>query len=259
VFSKGAFWVNGYAAACRAESKLLQLHHAAKVGFRVPRTLVSNDVDAIRDFVNGCDGAIRKSLLLFQWLEDKRSHSTLASSISADDLVSEPPRLPYCDIYQERIRKRSEIRAFLFGGTFFAVEISPGQSKADLVDFRTLHESRGNVAVIDFPQELKSACLRLLQALGLVSAVIEVMIDENGDFVFTEINQAGQFLWIMNHFPDSAILDAFVDFLISADPNFERIEQKSDLTLSAIRETEIYEELLAEEKEGLCPEPFAGV
>jgi hypothetical protein len=90
--------------------------------------------------------------------------------------------------------------------------------------------------------------------LGLVSAVLEIMVDEDGRYVFTEVNQGGQFLWVTEHFPDSPILDAFADFLIERDPAFV-YDGQGELTVSRVRETEAYRELRTKERAGLYPPP----
>jgi hypothetical protein len=259
VFNRNTFWVNELAAVYRAESKMLQIDRAASVGFKVPRTLVSNDVAEISDFITGRSRVIRKSLILFHWLEDGKSCSTMASPITVEDLTGEGQRLSYCDIYQEFIPKTSELRTFIFGNTFFTVEVRPEPGAAELVDFRVLHKRPESVRPVELPSHVKEMCLALLRSLGLVSAVIEIMVEPSGDYVFTEVNQGGQFLWITNHDRDSAVLDAFSEFLIAKDPNFEWEQDKSELTVSSIQESGVYQELLNEEKEGLCPEPFSGI
>jgi glutathione synthase/RimK-type ligase-like ATP-grasp enzyme len=258
-FRRDVFWVNKFSAMYVAESKFAQLELAEKVGFRVPRTLVSNDRAEIVDFIERTGAVIRKSLILFHWIEDGKSYATLANSIRPDDLKNEGKWLPYSDIYQERIEKKSEIRTFVFGKTFFSVEMTPDTSHEGLVDFRMLHSSPGRVALVELPDEVKRKCLALMAALGVVSAVIEIMKDTEGRYVFTEVNQGGQFLWITQHFPTCSILDAFSEFLISRDPDFEWTDDSTGLTLSSVAESEPYQELLVEEKGGCAPPPFWGV
>lgn len=254
------FWVNEYWSMYAAESKFLQLEHAERSGFRIPTTLVSNNTAEIRDFVESNDAVIRKSLILFHWLEDGKSFATMANQIRASDLEGEGEHLPYSDIYQERIEKVSEIRTLVFGRTFFSVELTPGIEHERLVDFRTLHSVSGRVRLVDLPEELKTKCLALMGALGVVSAVIEIMVDTEGNYIFTELNQGGQFLWITQHFPRCAILDAFSEFLIRRDPDFEWVaDDEEAMTLSEVADSAPYRELLVEEKESCAPPPFWGV
>jgi glutathione synthase/RimK-type ligase-like ATP-grasp enzyme len=49
---------------------------------------------------------------------------------------------------------------------------------------------------IDLPENVHEACLRLLKEFGLNYGAIDLCLDENGEYIFFEINRAGQFLWM---------------------------------------------------------------
>jgi len=54
----GVTWVNHPQAEATAQFKPLQLDVASACGFRTPRTLISNDPDAVRRFYDECGGQI---------------------------------------------------------------------------------------------------------------------------------------------------------------------------------------------------------
>ena len=60
--SRDAYCINPLQSATRAEDKIFQLDLARRVGFQIPATLVSNDVDRIRRFISDGGEYICKSL-----------------------------------------------------------------------------------------------------------------------------------------------------------------------------------------------------
>lgn len=61
--------------------------------------------------------------------------------------------------------------------------------------------------------------------LGLLFGCIDLMVTPDDDYVFLEVNEMGQFLWIERANPDIRMLDTFCDFLIrSAPPQLAQAE-----------------------------------
>src|SRR5260370_42036743 len=53
-----ALWVNPPIAQPTAELKTRQLVAAQRVGLRIPRTVMTNDMDVVRDFVDKAQGQV---------------------------------------------------------------------------------------------------------------------------------------------------------------------------------------------------------
>jgi hypothetical protein len=81
--------------------------------------------------------------------------------------------------------------------------------------------------------------------LGLSTASFDLMVDKEGRFIFSELNQAGQFLWLEAY--GVPALEAFSEFLISGDPNFVWQPTKRPLRAQEIYDSARLKDLLAEE------------
>ena len=86
-------------------------------------------------------------------------------------------------------------------------------TKRGQTDWRQASLSSLEVEVVSIPDTLRAGCLKLLEALGLVFGCIDVIKSEDGDYVFLEVNQMGQFLWLEEANPQIPLLDAFCQFL----------------------------------------------
>ncbi len=49
---------------------------------------------------------------------------------------------------------------------------------------------------------------------------IDIVVTPTGEYVFLEINQMGQFLWLESLNPDFRLLDIFIRFMLSKDRCF---------------------------------------
>lgn len=219
--SERCFWVNAPESAASAENKIAQLLVARRLGWRVPNTLISNSEDDVLAFIREASGkVVRKSFLTYAWQDERAVKTSNTSLVTADDVLAGDVSC-YSDIYQEFIDKKSEVRVVFFGNQYYAVEVANNQDET-LVDFRRLHSDAKALRMITLDNGTIEKCRRLMREMGLCSATIEFAIDTNGDEVFLECNQAGQFLWLINYFPELPLLQDFVEFLLSGDPEYSR-------------------------------------
>jgi len=212
-------WVNRPDAAAAAESKILQLSLAARIGFPIPRTLISNDKATISAFLDSPVSKIQKSLAPYVWLgEEGRVNNT--ARVTLEDLPGEKALSHTVEIYQDCIDKRAEVRAFFMGSSYFALKMTPLDSGVGSVDWRILHlPGHSEIEHHRLSPEVEALCRAMMNELGIVTASFDLMIANDGSVVFAELNQAGQFLWMDAH--GLPVLDAFCEFLASGDPDYE--------------------------------------
>jgi len=224
-----AFWVNPRSGVERASCKALQLREAARCGFAVPKTLMSNDPAQVRDFFRACNGDVVYKLQLPAWWDT--GNGGLASAFTArlssrhleDDAIRNCPA-----IFQERVRKAFELRITCMGDTFVAVKLNSQESDRGKTDWRVADAVKGLAQEpFSLPRDVERACRRLLERLGIVFACIDVVVTPDGDYVFLEVNEGGQFLWLEERVPDLRMLDIFSEFIASGDPDFVYSDQRS--------------------------------
>lgn len=209
-------WMNQPQKARDAESKILQLSLATKLGISIPDTIISNDPTQIRKFIRSApNGAIRKSMIPFYWMESQTPYANLTSIITEADLPADPILSSYPEIYQHLIHKRSEVRVYIVEDHTFSYHFSPHIKDAP-VDWRGFHGRGKGVKVRDQTNEIiNTYCRSLMTELNLKTASIEFAYDNDGKIYFLELNQAGQFLWM--EFIESGVLSATVSVLMEQE------------------------------------------
>jgi len=191
----GAFWVNPPAGFSRANLKIEQLRSAARSGFRIPETLVSNDPAEIIPFVKARAGrVVYKAFFPFSWQSPEGGAATLFSSaVSIEDLPEDPVLAAVPGIYQDLVDKAYEIRATVFGERFFAVKVHSQKIPSAHMDWRAATD-RVPLEVLALPDSLKRACRAVMDDLGIVFGCFDLVVTPNDDYIFLEVNEMGAFL-----------------------------------------------------------------
>ncbi|MGH9838423.1 MAG: hypothetical protein ACREEM_06530, partial [Blastocatellia bacterium] len=121
----GVKWINSPFAIQRAQIKFPQLAAAKQLGFRIPRTLITNDPDRAHQFCRECrNQVICKSLLTTSVKLDDLSYHTYTHKVAEKELEDCLSNVRYAPtLFQEYIPKKTEIRATVMGDEVFACEI----------------------------------------------------------------------------------------------------------------------------------------
>lgn len=198
-----------------AENKQLQLQVADELGLETPRTLVTNDPDSVRDFMQACDGrVITKMLSSFAIYENGLEKVVFTNPLSPDDLENlEDLRL--CPMtFQEMVPKRLELRVTVVGDRVFSASIDSQASDRALHDWR-----RDGLGMIDdwkeyeLPEDVKARLLRLMDYFGLNYGAADIIVTPEGRHVFLEVNPVGEFFWL-ERVPGLPISKAIADVLL---------------------------------------------
>jgi glutathione synthase/RimK-type ligase-like ATP-grasp enzyme len=97
-------------------------------------------------------------------------------------------------IFQEYIEAKVDLRITVVGDDIFPAEIG-SQETSYRVDFRMcMHEADIRPHVL--PPAVAAKITDLMRALGLVYGAIDMRLTPDGEYVFLEINPAGQWLFI---------------------------------------------------------------
>lgn len=186
-----ALWMNYPQATYLAECKPYQLLIAQRCGFLVPKTIISNDADAIkRSFERGL---VIKSLDTVLLRENNDCLFTYTTITHKDALhqenVSSAPLLA-----QEVLTEKTDIRVTVVGKKLFAVRILSGGKGID-GDWRIVPKENLEYENIQLAPDIELSCLRLVSSLGLSFGAIDLIENNHGTF-FLEINPTGEWGWI---------------------------------------------------------------
>lgn len=182
-------WVNPRAADDAAHRKPYQWTVAQKIGLSIPRTLVTSDPAAARDFIKAMAPrrVVFKPFLatLQSWRETRIIDAT---DVERLDLVRLAPV-----IFQEYI-DGADLRVTMIGDKIFAAEID-ARATSYPFDMRMVIEE-AILRPVDLPDRLSIALLKLQRRLNLDYGAIDLRRTEDGDYYFLEVNPAGQWLFV---------------------------------------------------------------
>ena len=184
-----ATWVNDPDRDDSGSRKMRQLKLAARLGLRVPRTCMTNDPERARAFIAAePGGVIFKSFSATPqtWRETRPVREVDL------DLLDSVRFAPV--IFQELVPGGVDIRVTVVGREVFAAEFLAGQSAYEF-DFR-LDTAHCPTAPHTLPPAVTERLLALMDRLGLVYGAIDLRLAPDGDYVFLEINPAGQWLFV---------------------------------------------------------------
>jgi hypothetical protein len=205
VLNINAVWVNPIDKVSIAEHKLYQLDIARSAGFKVPRTLVSQDAKKLRDFASGNKiGTICKPIFHGLFFDGKCRFAAYTRRIQPDDLDGQNASI--CPILlQEEIPRDADIRATIIGAHCFVTEIKGDERIIDWRDPK--FEVRYVISSLD--EEIYAKSRYVLNRLGLLYGAFDFIRTPDGELVFLEVNPTGEWAWLEDKlgFP---MRDAFI-------------------------------------------------
>lgn len=203
-------WVSHPHDVARAEWKPLQLQVAANVGLATPRTLISNDASAAREFARSCTGPVickpMSSVTLAEGGRTLITYSTVVNPESFDETVFATT----ANLIQEWVPKEREARVTVVGPRILAVAIDADSDRAR-IDWRADYANL-RYEPIDAPPDVADKVLRYLAAFNLHYGAFDFIITPAGEWVMLECNPAGQWLWL-HHAADLPIPAAIAGLL----------------------------------------------
>jgi glutathione synthase/RimK-type ligase-like ATP-grasp enzyme len=246
VFKPDALWINSFEGQRLANDKIRQLICAKEIGLRVPNTLVSNDIDDIRSFMSEqSTDVVHKMFTPTSWTNSERIARARTTIVTTKHLEHESSLRLCPGIFQERIPKQKEIRATFMGDTCIAVEIDPKDDENGVCDWRSIPQEHWRLRPFDLPESIHKQCLEVMKRLKIVFGCFDLILSESGEYVFLEVNQMGQFLWIEDDLPNMHLLSAFCNFIVSGgtrtsgDFSIPMMEVSASASYNALMDSEL--------------------
>ncbi len=106
--------------------------------------------------------------------------------------------IPTPALYQPLVAASAELRVVVIGDEVFAARFDRDQ--LGHVDSRQVEAALAPAQAHDVPDELARRCQALLARCGLDMATIDLLIDDDGEAVFLDLNPSGIFDWIACRF-----------------------------------------------------------
>lgn len=218
--SLDCFWISHPLAIRGSQWKGEQLRRAATMGFRIPRSLMTNNPDAVRRFRRAVDREII--------LKTMSSPSLCAQDVPAVDRVLEGlPTTRLSDdhledldavrelacLFQEYVEKKHELRVTVIGTSVFAAKIHSQADSRTRTDYRDFSAPIAYEATT-LPAQMEARCVQFVRSYGLEYGALDLIVTPDDEYVFLENNPAGQFLFVEQLVPELKMTDCVADLLI---------------------------------------------
>jgi ATP-grasp ribosomal peptide maturase len=208
-----ARYVNHPAAVARADMKPAQLQVAARLGFNVPPTLITNEVSSAREFAAVNRPVVYKTFRGLPPSADGNTGAIWTQRVDADTFDESLSVTAH--LFQAEVRKSSDARVTVVGDRVFAQRItSPG----DALDWRSGDWNELTHEPITVPAPIVALIRRYLAHFELVFGCFAFALtgpgDREGDWTWIECNPNGQWGWLPDH---EQIVEAFADVLTQKD------------------------------------------
>lgn len=188
-----ARWVNNLDRQRNAENKQRQLRLAASAGLRVPRTLVTNDPTAARQFFAETEGqTVAKLLRPLTAGMDAAGSFVYTSRVREEDLAGAAALRHSPMVFQELIPKAYELRVACVAGQVFAGALDATGTSRGQTDWRLAAPEECRWQKAQVPSDVASSLRTLMSELGLVFGAVDLICTPAGEHVFLEVNPGGE-------------------------------------------------------------------
>lgn len=200
-----------------ADNKQLQLQVARQLGLDIPRTLITNNPQAVKEFSQECEqGMIAKMLSSFAIYDRQGQEHVVFTNLVTDADLDNLDGLDLCPMtFQEKVPKALELRITIVGKRVFTAAVDSQSLQLSRYDWR-----KQGIALLnawqpyDLPQDIENKLLELMAYFNLNYGAIDIILTPDGRHIFLEINPVGEFFWL-EHCPGFPISQAIADVLLT--------------------------------------------
>jgi glutathione synthase/RimK-type ligase-like ATP-grasp enzyme len=172
----------------RADNKVVQSQLARKFNLKMPKSLISNNEESVREFISPQRDFIVKPLSVGRVVTDENI------KLVQTNLVNKNLKIPKLGMnptyFQSYIEKSYELRITVINKNIFSVKIY----SLDKVDWRSFNNDI-QYELTDIPKELEEKCISIMNDLNINFAAFDFIFNGN-EYYFLELNANGQWLWL---------------------------------------------------------------
>ena len=189
-----AKWLSKPYNIYRAENKLYQLKLAKEIGFTIPKTLVTNNKEKIKDFYYESNSRIvLKPFYSSKVFHNNKSKFLFTNILKEEHLLNLEQFDLTPTIFQQYIEKEKEFRITVVGQNVFVASVNSQSNVKTKVDWRK-DDLKFSKDIL--PPEIESKSIQMVKDLGLLFGAIDIIKGKDGEYYFLEINPNGQWVWI---------------------------------------------------------------
>lgn len=175
-------------------NKIDVLFNAKKIGLLVPETIITSSKEDLIKFYKKNNSVITKPIFEVAPMIYKNTPTTMyTTTLEMADIDNFPTQF-YPSLFQKRIEKSFEIRVFIYKNKLFSMAIFSQNDDQTKADFRNYNIEKPNRNVpFKLPKLIQDKLFRLMKKVKLNTGSIDMILTNDNEFVFLEINPVGQF------------------------------------------------------------------
>lgn len=214
------YWMSHPDAVRGSAWKPEQIRRAARMGFPVPDSIVTNVRAEVDSFMRGAEhGTVFKALSSVTAAghavaPDERIERGVPTTLIGEeheDMLDAVSELP-C-FFQHYVPKQHELRVTVVGDSLFAARIYSQDDPRTATDWRDMSaEIRYEAAAL--PPDVGRRCLDFVHSYGLTFGALDLVVTPGGGHVFLENNPVGQFLFVEQLVPELDLTGAVARCLV---------------------------------------------
>lgn len=187
------YWIPDIRITRSGVNKIETLRIAEKNGLQIPATIITTNKSSVLNFKKRHGKIITKPIKDISFVEHEGHELKMyTKSLSIEDIESMPQIFFPC-LYQQEIDKYFEIRTFFLEDNFFSTAIFSQNDSKTKIDFRNYNVKKPNRMVpFKLPIDIEIKLYQIMKEIGLNTGSIDLLVDENNNFFFLEVNPVGQ-------------------------------------------------------------------
>lgn len=191
--------LNPAEAMASNRSKPYQISLIRELGFAVPPTLISNQPEAVREFLR------QHRRVIFKSASAVRSIVRELDAEALDRLDA----IRACPVQFQALMEGLDIRVHVVGSEVFATACA-----SPVIDYRYA-QGESSLSPCVLPEDVSARCVALAQGLGLPVAGVDLKRHPDGSWTCFEVNPSPGFSWF-EHSTGQPIADAIARLLLAA-------------------------------------------
>jgi glutathione synthase/RimK-type ligase-like ATP-grasp enzyme len=209
---KNVKWVDNPISLSEADFKIPQLHVAKNIGFKIPKTLISNNKSVIESFLSSNKDNILKLSTQPSFYINDDVFFIYTNKITKEDLKDFDNCVNSPMIFQEYIEKQFEVRYTFVNNNHFVCRIDSQVSEKSKTDWRRYDLKNTPYLEIEPPKDIREKVNHFMKTLNLNYGALDFIVDQDNQWWFLEINSVGQYGWI-EQLTGMPITRAIVDYM----------------------------------------------
>lgn len=180
-------------------NKLTVIELAKNVGLKSPSTFVVTTAESLKDLSKRNQHFITKALSNgVYYFSEKYAYYSYTEKVKEQSIQTVGSSF-FPSLVQLEIKKKFELRIFYLQGEFYSMAIFSQRDENSKTDYRKVGtNSKGVLRMVPFllPADVETKLTSLCNILRLETGSIDMIVDENNEYYFLEINPVGQFGWL---------------------------------------------------------------